>query len=161
MKGIHRKSLKHWACIVPTARDNFDGIGSECALECVSPSSETYPPLSWPQNLKRNRNRMDLDSTEILATAGTPQNGGARVWLQSVSAGMRTVEAVICELSQNDVPVLVVAEHGSGKAAAAARIHALSSRGSEEFRVFQGRDASEEVLAECDGSGGTIYLQEV
>src|SRR5271168_766204 len=103
---------------------------------------------------------MDLDRTEILATAGSPQNS-ARVWLESVSAGMRTVEAVIRELSQNDVPVLVVAEHGSGKAAAAARIHALSSRGSEEFRVFQGRDASEEVLAECDGSGGTIYLQEV
>ncbi len=103
---------------------------------------------------------MDLDRTASLATARSPQNG-ARVWLESVSAGMRTVEAVIRELSQNDVPVLVVAEHGSGKAAAAARIHVLSSRGSEEFRVFQGRDASEEVLAECDGTGGTIYLQEV
>jgi len=66
---------------------------------------------------------MGLDSTEILATAGAPQNVGARIWLESVSAGMRTVEAVIRELSQNDVPVLVVAEHGSGKAAAAARIH--------------------------------------
>jgi len=46
---------------------------------------------------------------------------------------MRTVEAVIRELSQNDVPVLVVAEHGSGKAAAAARIHVLSSRAAEPF----------------------------
>ncbi len=51
---------------------------------------------------------------------------------------MRTVEAVIRELSQNDVPVLVVAEHGSGKAAAAARIHALSSRASEPFQVYHG-----------------------
>ena len=42
------------------------------------------------------------------------------MWLESVSAGMRTVEAMIRELSQNDLPVLVVAEHGSGKAAAAA-----------------------------------------
>jgi len=79
-----------------------------------------------------------------------PQNG-ARVWLESVSAGMRTVEAVIRELSQNDVPVLVVAEHGSGKAAAAARIHVLSSRASEPFQIYQGREASEEILAAHEG----------
>src|SRR5271155_2186254 len=103
---------------------------------------------------------MDLDRTEILATAGSPQNG-ARVWLESVSAGMRTVEAVIRELSQNDVPVLVVAEHGSGKAAAAARIHALSVRASESFHVYQGREVSQETLAARDGQGGTVYLQEV
>lgn len=104
---------------------------------------------------------MDLDRTEILAATGALQNGGARVWLESVSAGMRTVEAVIRELSQNDVPVLVVAEHGSGKAAAAARIHVLSGRASEPFQVYQGREASEEVLAARDGQGGTVYLQEV
>jgi two-component system response regulator AtoC len=104
---------------------------------------------------------MDLDRTQILAPAGVPQNGGARVWLESVSAGMRTVEAVIRELSQNDVPVLVVAEHGSGKAAAAARIHVLSSRASEPFQVYQGREASEEILAARDGQVGTVYLQEV
>ncbi len=104
---------------------------------------------------------MDLDRTEILAAAGAPQNGGARVWIESVSAGMRTVEAVIRELSQNDVPMLVVAEHGSGKAAAAARIHVLSSRASEPFQVYQGREAGEEILAARDGQGGTVYLQEV
>jgi two-component system response regulator AtoC len=104
---------------------------------------------------------MDLDRPETLATAAALPNGGARVWLESVSAGMRTVEAVIRELSQNDVPVLVVAEHGSGKAAAAARIHILSSRASEPFKVYQGREASEETLAACDGHGGTVYLQEV
>ncbi len=104
---------------------------------------------------------MDLNRTEILATGGAAQNGGARVWLESVSAGMRTVEAVIRELSQNDVPVLVVAEHGSGKAAAAARIHVLSSRAAEPFRIYQGREASEEILAGGDGHGGTVYLQEV
>jgi len=107
------------------------------------------------------RNSMGLDRTEILATAGASQSGGARVWLESVSAGMRTVEAVILELSQNDVPVLVVAEHGSGKAAAAARIHALSSRAAEAFQVHQGHEASAEILAARDGQGGTVYLQEV
>ncbi|MBZ5613977.1 MAG: sigma 54-interacting transcriptional regulator [Acidobacteriia bacterium] len=101
------------------------------------------------------------DRSEILATTGTPQNGGGRIWLESVSAGMRTVEAVIRELSQNDVPVLVVAEHGSGKAAAAARIHVLSSRAAEPFRAYQGSEASEQVLAAGGGEGGTVYIQEV
>jgi two-component system response regulator AtoC len=104
---------------------------------------------------------MGYGPTEIPATSREPQNSGARVWVESVSAGMRTVEAVIRELSQNDVPVLVVAEHGSGKAAAAARIHALSSRAAEPFKVFQGRETSAEILAVCDGQGGTVYLQEV
>jgi len=104
---------------------------------------------------------MDLNRSEIQATTGTPQNGGSRVWLESVSAGMRTVEAVIRELSQNDVPVLVVAEHGSGKAAAAERIHVLSGRAAEPFRSYQGSEATDQVLAAGSGEGGTVYLQEV
>jgi len=104
---------------------------------------------------------MDIDRTEILATNGAPQNGNARIWIESVSAGMRTVEAMIRELSQNDVPMLVVAEHGSGKAAVAARIHSLSRRAAEPFHVYQGHEASEEILAARDGQGGTVYLQEV
>jgi DNA-binding NtrC family response regulator len=97
----------------------------------------------------------------MVQSAPPSPNGGAKVWLESISPGMRTVEAVLRELSQNDVPVLVVAEHGSGKAAAAARIHSLSRRAAEPFEAFQGREASEQVLAGCDGQGGTIYLQEV
>jgi len=104
---------------------------------------------------------MDIARTEILATAGAPQNGSARIWIESVSAGMRTVEAMIRELSQNDVPVLVVAEHGSGKAAVAARIHSLSRRAAEPFHLYQGLEASEEILAARDGQSGTVYLQEV
>jgi two-component system, NtrC family, response regulator AtoC len=104
---------------------------------------------------------MDLNNTDIPATTGSAQNGGARVWLESVSPGMRTVEAVIRELSQNDVPVLVVAERGAGKAAAAARIHGLSVRSAQPFEICQGRDACEENLAGADQQGGTVYLQEV
>ena len=74
---------------------------------------------------------------------------------------MRAVEAVLRELSQNDVPVLVLAEHGAGKAAAAARIHSLSRRSPEPFQVLLGREASEKALGACEDRGGTIYLQEV
>jgi DNA-binding NtrC family response regulator len=104
---------------------------------------------------------MTHNRSEIMGTTGAPQNGHARVWLESVSAGMRTVEAVIRELSQNDLPVLVVGEHGSGKAAAAARIHLLSRRGAEPFQLHQGREVSPEALAAQEGQGGTVYLQEV
>src|ERR1700732_2952916 len=104
---------------------------------------------------------MEIERTESLATAGQPQNGSSRIWVESVSAGMRTVEAMIRELSQNDVPMLVVAEHGSGKAAVAARIHTLSHRAAEPFHVYQGHEASEEILAARDGQSGTVYLQEV
>jgi two-component system response regulator AtoC len=104
---------------------------------------------------------MGLDRTEIMANPGAPQSGSGRFWVESVSAGMRTVEAVIRELSQNDVPMLVVAEHGAGKAAAAARIHTLSARSAEPFQAYQSLEISAETLAACSGQGGTIYLQEV
>ena len=104
---------------------------------------------------------MNFLSNEMMTGVGSAPNGGARVWLESISPGMRTVEAVLRELSQNDVPVLVVAEHGSGKAAAAARIHSLSRRASEPFQAYLGREASDSVLANCEGQGGTVYLQEV
>jgi len=104
---------------------------------------------------------MDLHNSGMLAGSGISSNGGARVWLESVSPGMRTVEAIIRELSQNDVPVLVVAEKGSGKAAAAARIHTLSHRADEPFEVHHGRDVTKESLATGIDQGGTVYLQEV
>src|SRR6266436_8972696 len=104
---------------------------------------------------------MDINSSEILATTGSSNHATVRLWRQSVSSGMRTVEAVIRELSQNDVPVLVVAEPGSGKQAAAARIHALSSRASEPFQVCHGNEASRDLLASWQDEGGTVYLQDV
>src|ERR1700690_922976 len=98
---------------------------------------------------------MDFHSEKIMAGVEIAPNGGGKFWLESVSPGMRTVEAVLRELSQNDVPVLVVAERGSGKAAAAARLHSLSVRAGDPFQVYQGREASDRVLAECDRQGGT------
>src|ERR1700686_2667508 len=108
---------------------------------------------------------MDLERSGMVAAGSAPGdapiNGNSRVWLESVSAGMRTVEAVIRELSQNDVPVLVVAEHGSGKAAAAARSHLLSSRAPNKFQAFLVRIVGAAALAACKDHSGTIYIQEV
>jgi two-component system, NtrC family, response regulator AtoC len=104
---------------------------------------------------------MDLQRSEILTGTGIVAEGAARVWLESVSSGMRTVEAVIRELSQNDVPVLVIAEKGSGKAAAAARIHALSRGNLEPFEICLGGEITAQKLAARAGQSGTIYLQEI
>src|SRR5258708_32694231 len=103
---------------------------------------------------------MDMISSKTPAGNGASYNG-ARIWRESVSSGMRTVEAVIRELSQNDVPVLVVAESGSGKQAAAARIHALSQRHPEPYHVCHGHQATQEILAGWEVEGGTVYLQDV
>jgi len=104
---------------------------------------------------------MDINSSQILASTASAHNFTVRPWRESVSSGMRTVEAVIRELSQNDVPVLVVAEPGSGKQAAAARIHALSIRASEPFQVCHGNEATRDLLASWQDEGGTVYLQDV
>ena len=103
---------------------------------------------------------MEFQGSKMIEAHRSSPNGGAKIWLESISPGMRTVEAVLRELSQNDVPVLVVAEHGSGKAAAAARIHNLS--GAPRNRSgLPGPGSRRAVLAGCDGQGGTVYLQEV
>jgi len=104
---------------------------------------------------------MEQQNTQQQSLAPGVSNGSGKVWVESVSPGMRSVEAVLKELSQNEVPMLVVAEHGAGKAAAAARIHSLSGRAEEPFRVLQGRSAGESDLAACQHQGGTVYVQEV
>lgn len=90
-------------------------------------------------------------------------------FVEGVSASMRPVEAVIRELAQSDVPVLVLAETGAGKQATAQRIHQMSQRSAQPFRWFQClglRPEDLEVLQEQESRGtgtiaGTIYLKEL
>ena len=90
-------------------------------------------------------------------------------FVEGVSASMRPVEAVIRELAQGDVPVLVLAEPGAGKHATAQRIHQMSKRSEQPFRWFQClglRPEDLEILRDdgYDGAqscAGTIYLEEL
>ncbi len=90
-------------------------------------------------------------------------------FVEGVSASMRPVEAVIRELAQRDVPVLVLAEPGAGKHATAQRIHQMSQRSEQDFRWFQClglRPEDLEILRELENKGtqlgaGTIYLEEL
>jgi two-component system response regulator AtoC len=91
------------------------------------------------------------------------------MFVEGVSASMRPVEAIIRELAQSDVPVLVLAEPGAGKQATAQRIHQMSQRSRQPFRSFQCLDLRPEdlkVLQEQENNGpgasaGTIYLKDL
>ena len=88
------------------------------------------------------------------------------MFVEGVSASMRPVEAVIRELAQSDVPVLLLAERGGGKHATAQRIHDMSRRSGHPFRWFQCSGVTPEDLEVSQGkeglpSAGTIYLHEL
>jgi two-component system response regulator AtoC len=86
-------------------------------------------------------------------------------FVEGASPSMRPVEAVIGELAQSDVPVLLLAEPGAGKHATARRIHDLSRRSAQPFRRFQCSSLKPEDLqnlsAENGDSAGTVFLEEL
>jgi two-component system, NtrC family, response regulator AtoC len=86
-------------------------------------------------------------------------------FVEGASASMRPVEAVIRELAQSDVPVLLLAERGAGKHTTAQRIHDLSRRSAQPFRSLQCSTVRPEDLqnapADRPKGGGTIFLQEL
>src|SRR5258707_15327283 len=79
------------------------------------------PSLSWGDPALTVNCEMAIDSVMTKFVAGA-------------SASMRPVEAVIRELAQSEVPVLLLAERGAGKHATARRIHDLSRRSAQSFR---------------------------
>ncbi|HVN19449.1 MAG TPA: sigma 54-interacting transcriptional regulator [Dongiaceae bacterium] len=88
------------------------------------------------------------------------------VFVEAISASMRPVEAVIRELSQSDVPVLLLAERGAGKHATAHRIHEISPRASQPFHALacstlKPRDLEFANPERASAAGGTIFLNEI
>jgi two-component system, NtrC family, response regulator AtoC len=86
-------------------------------------------------------------------------------FLESVSPSMRHVDAIIRELAQSEVPVLLLAEHGAGKQATARRIHDMSRRSDLPFCWFRSSQLTPQALdveaKNGEAAGGTIYLEEV
>jgi len=87
-------------------------------------------------------------------------------FVEGVSPSMRSVEAVMVEVAQSEVPVLLLAERGAGKKATALRVHELSRRAGQAFRViscaglesgrFEDSDGEQGLLVE-----GTVFLEEL
>lgn len=87
-------------------------------------------------------------------------------FVEGVSPTMGPVEAVIRELAQSAVPVLLLAEVGAGKHATAQRIHEMSRRSQQPFRWFpcSALQPADLEVAREDGAAqtpGTIYLEEL
>ena len=87
-------------------------------------------------------------------------------FIEAVSPSMRSLVAVMQEVAQSEVPVLLLSEKGAGKKATAQRIHELSRRTGQRFRVLscirmetgKGPDlAGEDTLV----GEGTIFLEEL
>src|SRR5258708_20697743 len=84
-------------------------------------------------------------------------------FVEGISPSMRSVETVMREVAQSEVPVLLLAERGAGKKATARRVHELSRHGRQPFRVVScaavepGKFAIEAGLT----GAGTVFLEEV
>src|SRR5438309_11960331 len=100
------------------------------------------------------------DVRQSVKNLQTAVHGPVRMdFVEGVSPSMRTVEAVMREVAQSEVPVLLVAERGAGKKATARRVNGLSRQGGRSFRVVhcasleKGRVAGPEGDARIDGAG--------
>src|SRR5438876_8703127 len=81
--------------------------------------------------------------------------------LDAVSPSMRSVVAVIGELSHSSVPVLLIGEHGTGKHSIARIIHVNSGRAESGFYVKICRDLTPDLLeSRLLPSGAGLYLAE-
>jgi two-component system, NtrC family, response regulator AtoC len=95
--------------------------------------------------------------------------GSGAGFVGGVSPSMRAVEAVIGELAQSEVPVLLLAEPGAGKHATARRIHEMSRRSGQPFRAVTcatyraTRTVEEPTSPEEAGwfKRGTVFLDEL
>jgi two-component system, NtrC family, response regulator AtoC len=107
-----------------------------------------------------------LPTGEDVEGAGSMLEPANLAFVEGVSASMRPVEAVIRELAQSDVPVLVLAERGAGKHGTAQRIHEMSRRNTQPFRTFRCSTLRPVDLMDSRpggvlASGGTVYLDEL
>jgi two-component system, NtrC family, response regulator AtoC len=87
-------------------------------------------------------------------------------FVEGVSPSMRSVEAVMREVAQSEVPVLLLAENGAGKKATARHVHDLSRRREQSFTLLSclGIKSTEfEAVAGQNGfaGGGTVFLADV
>lgn len=87
-------------------------------------------------------------------------------FVEGVSPSMRGVEAVMREVAQSEVPVLLLAERGAGKKATARRVHDLSRRKGQAFRVVSCATLDSDKFGDAAGRAGllgegTVFLEEV
>ena len=109
----------------------------------------------------KNPPDMGRDNAAVLSA-----DQGGVAFVEGVSPSMQAVEAVIRELAQSEVPVLLLAERGAGKHATAQRIHEMSRRSARPFRPLSCAALKPEDLGRSSAQdsaldGGTVFLSEL
>ncbi len=80
----------------------------------------------------------------------------------AASSSMRVIEAAMLEVAQSAIPVLLLAEQGAGKKAAARRIHELSRRAGSLFRTVRCATLDGKLASADNPLGnGTVFLDEL
>ncbi|MGA9508883.1 MAG: sigma 54-interacting transcriptional regulator [Candidatus Sulfotelmatobacter sp.] len=87
-------------------------------------------------------------------------------FVEGVSPSMHSVEAVMREVAQSEVPVLLLAENGAGKKATARRIHELSRRREQSLLLYsclsvKAVELGNPAIHDGFAGGGTVFLAEV
>ena len=106
----------------------------------------------------------DLAENRMPSNLSPAVMGAEPSFLNTLSPSVRAVEAVIRELAQNRVPVLLLAEPGAGKRTTARRIHALCGHPPEKFLVLSCVAVTPDQLAPSQDAwqqAGTVFLEEV
>jgi two-component system response regulator AtoC len=100
-----------------------------------------------------------FETRESVPDVAAPQR-----FVQGVSPSVTALEEIIRELASSDVLVLLMAEAGAGKKATAERIHLLSARRWDPFRVVACGQLRPETLdqqADVLFNPGTVFMQEI
>ncbi|HEX3320622.1 MAG TPA: sigma 54-interacting transcriptional regulator [Terriglobales bacterium] len=108
---------------------------------------------------------MSVEETkaEIGNMPAVPVEPATKLFVEACSPSMRSVEAVLGELAGRDLPVLLMAEPGAGKHAAARFLHEMSQRKEESFQAVCCADLTPDLLVAGAASiwgAGTVYLDE-
>jgi two-component system response regulator AtoC len=119
-------------------------------------------------SLRRKMPKMGKEMPDVAKFEGSEALSSAPArgtFVEGLCPSMRAVEAVIRELAQSEVPVLLLAERGAGKHATARRIHEMSRRSAQPFRAVTCASWKPEEMAPSDENGlfkrGTIFLDEL
>jgi len=119
---------------------------------------ECGPPLKKGRKMESDF-RQDVENMQTAVTQKLE-------FVEGVSPSMRSVEAVMLEVAQSEVPVLLLAERGAGKKATALRVHDLSRRRGQSFRVVSCATLESGKFEDSAGERGllgegTVFLEEL